>query len=180
MSDKRICVGAVTRPHGVRGDVCVDWYADDPSFLDQELRMEVPGGAARQVRARSWRVHKGGLLVTMEGVASRDAAEALRGATLWITRNSLPELPEGEAYIEDLLGRAVTLTDGTPCGVFHHVEMPAGQMLWALRDETGEVLFPAHRQFIVSLDDPIVIDPPEGLLDACRTPLRRQTTSGRI
>ncbi len=141
--------------------------------------MEVPGGAARQVRAASWRVHRGGLLVTLEGVRDRDAAEALRGATFWIARDSLPELPDGEAYVDDLVGRAVVLADGTPCGVLHHVEMPAGQMLWALRDGGSETLFPAHRQFIVSLGDPIVIDPPDGLLDACRTELRGQRPAGR-
>ncbi len=169
MSDRRICVGAVTRPHGIRGDVCIEWYADDPSLLDCGLLLEEPGGVAHGVRVTRWRVHKGGLLVTLEGVATRDAAEALRGATLWIDRDDLPELPENEAYVDDLIGRPVTLADGTPCGTLHHVEMPAGRMVWALRDGDTETLFPAMREFIVSLGTPLIIDPPEGLLEACRT-----------
>lgn len=172
MSEKQVCVGAVTRPHGVRGDVCVDWYADDPSFLDQEVRLEFPGGQSRVIGVQQYRLHKGGLLVTFEGVATRDEAEALRGASIWIPRERLPELPEGEAYLDDLLGLEVRLADGTSVGTLHHFEMPGGQVLWALRDGEWEYLFPEQRQFIISLGDPIVIDPPKGLLEACKTPLR--------
>ncbi|MDO5538216.1 MAG: ribosome maturation factor RimM, partial [Desulfovibrionaceae bacterium] len=153
MSEKQVCVGAVTRPHGVRGDVCVEWYADAPSFLDQEVRLEFPGGKSRLIRARQYRLHKGGLLVSFDGIASRDEAEFLRGATIWIPRDRLPELPDGEAYLDDLLGLRVELPDGTFAGVLDHIEMPAGQMVWALRDGESEVLFPAHKQFIVSLGD---------------------------
>ena len=124
------------------------------------------------MRAVQHRAHKGGLLVFFDGVETRDAAEALRGSTLWIERSSLPPLPEGEAYIEDLLDRRVVLADGSEVGVLHHIEMPAGQMVWALRSEEFEFLFPAQREFIVSLGDPVVIDPPDGLLEVCRTRIR--------
>ncbi len=172
MSEKLICVGAITRPHGVRGEVCVEWYADDPSFLDSALYAEIPGREACRIKTLRWRSHKGGLLVFFDGIATRDDAEGLRGATLWIERSALPPLPEGEAYVEDLLGRDVVLADGTPAGILHHIEMPAGQMVWALRTDEYEILFPAQKEFIVSLGDPIVLDPPEGLLDVCKTPLR--------
>ncbi len=166
-----ICVGAVTRPHGIRGDVCVDWYADDPSFLADEIRLDCPDGRSLLLRALQARSLRTGLLVRFAGVDDRNAAETLRGATIWIPRDRLPELPEGEAYLDDLLGRRVVLQDGSFVGLLDHVETPAGQMIWSLRDGRSEVLFPARPEFIVSLGDPVVIDPPEGLLETCRSPL---------
>ena len=44
-------------------------------------------------------------------------------------------------------------------------------MLWAIRGEEYEYLFPARPEFIVSFGETIVIDPPAGLLDTCRTKL---------
>lgn len=172
MTEKRICLGAVTRPHGVRGEVCVEWYADEVSYLKGDVLLEYPDGTLRSVRAKTFRQHKNGLLVSFAGVDDRNAAEYLRGATVWIPRDELPDLPEGAAYLDDLIGSAVTLADGTALGVLHHIEVPPGQLLWAIRDADHEVLFPAREEFIVSLEDPIVIDPPEGLVEACRTPLR--------
>ncbi len=162
-------MGAVTRPHGVRGEVCVDWYADDASLLDGPVLLDFARGESLVLEPESWRPHKGGLLVRFEGVESRDGAEALRGAGLWVPRERLPALPEGEAYIEDLLGREVRTLDGALVGRLHHIETPAGQMLWAIREGGHEILFPAQKAFLVSLGEPIVLDPPEGLLEACRS-----------
>ncbi len=150
----------------------MDWYAEDTAYLDGEILLEYPDGSTRTAAIRSWRPHKNGLLVCLEGVDDRNAAELLRGVQLCVARESLPELPDNEAYIEDLFGRKVVLTDGTRVGVVHHIEMPAGQLLLALRDGEWEYLFPAREEFIVSLKDPIVIDPPPGLLETCRTPLQ--------
>ena len=170
---KHICLGQITRPHGVRGEVCVDWYAEDTAYLDGEIFLEFPDGSARTFAVRSWRPHKNGLLVCLEGVNDRNAAELLRGVQVCVARESLPELSDNEAYIEDLFGRRVVLADGTEVGVLHHIEMPAGQMLFALRDAEWEYLFPAREEFIVSLQDPIVINPPQGLLETCRIPLQK-------
>ena len=108
-------------------------------------------------------------LVTFKEVPDRTAAEELAGATLWMARSALPEAGENEAYIADLLGLEVALPDGTAVGVFDHIETPAGQMLWAIRSAGYEYLFPARPEFIVSFGETIVIDPPEGLLETCRT-----------
>ena len=168
-----ICLGQITRPHGVRGEVCVDWYAEDTAYLEDEILLEYADGRTRAAQVKHWRPHKNGLLLTLDGVSDRNAAELLRGVRVCTARENLPELPDNEAYIEDLMGRRVVLADNTFVGVLHHIELPAGQMLFALRDDDWEYLFPVREEFIVSLQDPIVIDPPEGLLETCRSPLRQ-------
>ena len=169
---RRFCLGRVARPHGVRGEVSVDWYGEDPSLVEGPVFLEFPGGRTRDVVTRSWRANKNALLVSFEGVTDRNGAEALRGANVCVLGENMPALDENEAYVEDLLGREVCLRDGRFVGVLHHIETPPGQMLFALRDERCEYLFPAREEFLVSLGDPIVIDPPEGLLETCRTTLK--------
>ena len=171
MPEDWICLGALTRPHGIKGEICLNLYADSPSLLDGEILLERRGGQRSPVTCVKRRPHKGMWLVTFKEVQDRSAAEELAGATLWMARSALPEAGENEAYIADLLGLEVVLPDGSAVGVFDHIETPAGQMLWAIRSGEYEYLFPARPEFIVSFGETIVIDPPAGLLDTCRTKL---------
>ena len=59
---------------------------------------------------------KGLAIVRAKGVDTRDAAEALRGVTLYVVRESLPEPDDGEFYHADLLGMLVKGQDGVPAG----------------------------------------------------------------
>lgn len=166
-------MGAITRPHGIRGELCVDCYAELPSVLSAPLTLVFADGHRERGSVLAKRPHKNMWLVQMKGVGDRTAAERLVGCTLWVDRRDIPAPDENEAFLADLIGRPVSLADGTPVGLLDHVEFPAGQMLWAIRNEDSEMLFPARPEFLLSLDDPIVIDPPEGLLEACRTPLKK-------
>lgn len=171
-SPRRVLLGRLTRPHGVRGEMGAQWYAESTDLLDGPLVLEHPKGSFTSVEVGSWRVHKDGLLLRLKGVDDRDAAERLRGASLWVDRDLLPEPGEDEAYIDDLVGRTVVDARGNVLGVLHHIETPPGQILFAIRDGEFEHLLPARPEFLVDLGDPVVVDPPEGLLETCRTPLK--------
>lgn len=162
-------LGAVARPHGIRGELAVDWYADAPPAGFPRLWLARPGAEPQAVEVLASRVHKGRPLLTLAGVTSRDGAEALRGALLCVPRAELPEPGEGEAYLTDLMGAEVVLPDGSRIGRLDHVEQPGGQEIWAIRTDAGrEVLFPAQADFIRSFDlasRRVCIDPPPGLLD---------------
>lgn len=164
-----VLLGAVARPHGIRGELAVDWYADAAPGAFPRLWLCRPGAEPRAVALAASRQHKGRPLVTLEGVSTRDEAEALRGAALCVPRADLPEPPEGEAYLTDLMGADVVLPDGSRVGRLDHVETPAGQEVWAIRTDYGrEILFPAQPDFIRSLDvagRKVCIDLPPGLLD---------------
>lgn len=162
-------LGAVARPHGIRGELAVDWYADAPPAGFPRLWLCRRGAEPAAVEVLASRVHKGRPLLTLAGVTSRDAADALRGALLCVPRVELPEPAEDEAYLSDLMGAEVVLPDGSRVGRLDHVEQPAGQEIWAIRADDGrEILFPAQAGFIRSFDlaaRRVCIDPPPGLLD---------------
>lgn len=198
-----VLIGEVVKPHGIRGEVSVEYHGDSPFLLDEVpvlLRARAPktvapakGGAdrggkgggksgrgrkpvrprvprARRIRIDSWREHKGRLLMFFEGVADRDAAEALRGAELFVREADLPEPGEDELYLYAIEGLAVRLEDGTLVGHVREVQLlPAGQEVWAIDSEDGrEVLFPVAAQFVLDVDldeERVTIAPPEGLLD---------------
>lgn len=167
-----ILLGEVTKPHGIRGEVCVKCHADSPDvFLRlRSVLLARPGPAAgepRPVRLLGLREHKPSLLVRLEGVEDRNAAEALRGCRLLARAADLPALEPDEVYLHQVVGLAAHLPDGRRLGVVEAADASSGQELWLVRtDEGREVLLPAA--FVTGLDldaGTAAVDPPPGLLD---------------
>jgi 16S rRNA processing protein RimM len=104
-------IGAITRPHGVRGELKVRLFNEDSSALwdVSHLILEGPKGDARRCDIKSVRGSAKGPILDLEGVHGRDAADALRGYTIWVERESLQPLEEGEYYLIDMIGCDVEL-----------------------------------------------------------------------
>jgi 16S rRNA processing protein RimM len=180
-----ILVGGVVRPHGIRGEICIKSHADSPSLFGQvtALYLQDKGKPPTSHAVRSWREHKGMVLLTLEGVNDRDKAEALRGREVLVREADLPELDEGEHYIYQLLGCRVALADGTDVGVLKHFFETGEQDTWVIVNEAGtEILLPAVPEFVLDVDldaGVIVIDPPAGLLDLYLNPEPPKAKSAR-
>jgi 16S rRNA processing protein RimM len=82
------------------------------------------------------------------GILAMEEAEALRGATLWIHRSMRPPLPEGEFYVDEMLGFQVQTESGEKFGeIIEIIETPAHNVY-----ATENAMIPAHPDFIVSTD----------------------------
>ena len=92
-------MGTLARPHGIKGEICIDWYADSPLLLSTPLWLQKGKDAPRRVKIAAVRSHKERPLLQLEGVADRTAAEALRGCKLMMQREDLPEPDEIAAEI---------------------------------------------------------------------------------
>lgn len=170
-----VVLGRLAKPHGVKGDIRVDYYADSADLLDKPLMLRAGRFAPRPIRVRDWHLWKDQLILGIEGCNDRSAAEQLRGQELLIDASFLPEAEEDEPYLRDLIGLSVRLEDGTPVGKLEDVDFPAGQEMWSIRapeDQGGyEILFPAVPEFVLDIDlsaETVTIAPPEGLLDLYR------------
>ena len=169
-------VGGVVKPHGIRGEFCIKSYADSPLLFGRvaPLYLHQGGKPPKPFTVTSWREHKGLVLLTCRGVEDRDQAEALRGHTVSIREEELPELDEGEQYIVDMLGCRVRLEDGTEVGILEHFYENPGQDTWVIvTGDNKEVLLPAVPEFVLDVDldaEVITIAPPEGLLDLYLNP----------
>ncbi|MEF2143884.1 MAG: ribosome maturation factor RimM [Desulfovibrionaceae bacterium] len=169
--DGLVLVGRVVKPHGIRGELCVESYADSPSLFPQLESVLLGSGSKKPTRfgVASVRPHQGRMLLTLEGVADRTRAESLRGLDVFVPESTLPELDEDEFYLHDLLGLDVLQEDGTCLGVLEHFIEAGGQLTWAILHESGrEILLPGVPEFILDVDidaGKVVVAPPEGLVD---------------
>lgn len=171
-----LTVGRVVKAHGVTGEVVVEVRTDDP-----ELRF-APGAVlcakGSDQRERNYvvadaRPHGNRLLLRLDGVADRDAADALRGNLFVIDSSALPPIDEPDTFYDHQLeGLLVRTTAGRDIGTVTEVlHTAAGELLAVKRAEGGELLVPFVSAIVtsVSLESRIVeIDPPEGLLELDR------------
>ena len=70
-SEKMICLGVLTRPHGIKGEFCLNLYADSPTLLSGPITLKKPDGTEKPCTAEGFRPHKNAWLVTIRGVNDR-------------------------------------------------------------------------------------------------------------
>ena len=166
-------VGRVVKPHGIRGELVVDVHTDSPEerFVPGAVLVtRARNGASGTVTIAAARPHTGRLLVTFEGVAGREAADAMRGLLLLVDAADLtPSDDPEEFYDHELEGLEVVDVHGTRIGAVIEVLHTAGSELLSVRLEGGaEALVPFVTAIVPTVDvaaGRVIVDLPEGLLD---------------
>nr|WP_212763204.1 ribosome maturation factor RimM [Gordonia araii] len=173
-------IGRVIKPHGVRGELVVDIRTDAPDerfAAGAVVRGLLPRakGAHRskeqEFTITAARNHSGRLLVSLDGVADRTAADELRGVLFVI---DAAEVDSGddpdEFYDHELIGLPVRTVTGADVGqVADVIHLPSSDLLAVTAADDGrEILIPFVTAIVptVSRAEGIVIDPPDGLLEA--------------
>ncbi len=112
-NETHLLVGVITRPHGVRGELKLRLFNEESSALDQATHVvvEPERGETRLSEIESVRGNVRGLILALSDVNSREEAEAMRGAKLWVARSTLEPLEPGQYYLVDMIGCAVRLRD---------------------------------------------------------------------
>jgi 16S rRNA processing protein RimM len=158
-SERRyVPLAAVARPHGVNGELRLKVYNDDSDLLLRKptppIRLRMPTGEERDIRITLARaMTKGMMLVRLEGVSSRDAAEAMRGAELCVPRDAFPPLDEGEFYVCDIEGARAELPGGEAIGrVVELRSYPTCSVLVVARAEKPELEVPLLDAYVDAVD----------------------------
>ncbi|MGW5438239.1 ribosome maturation factor RimM [Nocardia asteroides] len=170
-----LVVGRVAKSHGVRGELVVEVRTDEPELRFAPgvvLHGKMPKSAAiRDYTVKSVREHSGRLLVFVEEITDRTAADALRGMLFVVDSESLPPSDDEDAFYDhELEGLRVEFGDGTAVGTVTEVLHSAAGELLSVRaaDDGREILIPFVTAIVPTVsiaDGLVVIDPPEGLLD---------------
>ncbi len=169
-STDTVVVGRIGRPHGVRGEVTVEVRTDEPDLRFVPGAVFVTDPAARgplTIDGVHW--HSGTLLLRIDGVDSREAAEGLRNTELLVAVEDLPAIEDPDSFYDhQLVGLTARLADGTSLGEVTAVRHEAQDLLVVRRPDAGEALIPFVTAIVPTVDVEagfVVVDPPEGLLE---------------
>ena len=166
---KRVLLGKVTKPHGIRGEVKVFAFSGEPeNFANyRELFIGQQGNAKlRPYRVLQARVQGNTAILKLKGCVSRSDAEALANHEVWINSCELPELDPGEIYLHQLEGITAVSEDGEDLGRVSAILDTGGHEVLAIRNGESEFLVPLVSEFIVRLEkDQVVLSLPPGLLE---------------
>ncbi len=152
----RLEVGRVSRSHGLRGDLVINFTTDRTAERTAVgARLEIGDREYAVVRAKPYQQH---WLVALEGIDGRDAADLLRGKTVYAER-----IDDADAlFVHELIGCSVVDQHGTDHGTVASVlANPASDLLELLDGRLIPMVFVVGR-----VERVISVDVPAGLLDA--------------
>jgi len=165
-----VSLGRVVGVHGLKGMLRVG-FPGRSGDLDPETFTalgEILVGGERFVVRKASRGRKH-VLVGLEGVETREQAEALVGREVQGESGRFPELPPGEYYWFQVLGLPVIhASNGEVLGYLADIWPTGAHDVYVVRQEGREMLLPAVEEVIQEIDlqeGCLKVWPPEGLLD---------------
>ena len=168
MKQQYIETGVITGTHGVRGELRVQPWCDTPEDLTIHKQLFLDAAGGESLKITNARAHKQMVILKVKGIDTVEAAEALRGKTLYLSRKSL-KLREGQYLIADLIGCAVyDSADHTLLGKITDVSRTGANDVWHVQKDGQEYLIPAIPPVIDRVDvdnDEVFITPLKGIFD---------------
>ena len=168
--EELVLLGKVSKAHGIRGEIKVYPYSDDPEQFSASYRRiylsQDQEGVPVAYNIEKARVQGRQVLLQLEQCSSRTMAESLTGQQVYVSADDLPDLAESEFYLHELEGKLLVDTTGNQLGqVDNIIETPAHDLL-VVRQAGKEYLIPVVADFIVEIgEEKVVLDLPPGLLE---------------
>jgi 16S rRNA processing protein RimM len=165
--DGRVLVAQIGAAHGLRGEVRLWSFTEDPMAVkDFSLQSE---DGRQTFKIEALRPGKNFLVARFAGVSDRNAAEALRNRKLYVARDQLPEPDADEFYHADLIGLAAVATDGRPLGTVSAVHnFGAGDVIEIKPERGTSVMLPFTAAVVPAIEiaaGRLIVDPPEGAFE---------------
>lgn len=100
---RRVLLGQIIGVHGIKGDIIVRSHTADPGAIASYGPLTDATGT-KSFKLKLVRVSDKGVVVRIDGIADRTAAEKLRGQELYVERSKMPKTTDAEYYHADLIG----------------------------------------------------------------------------
>lgn len=150
----KIVIGKIVNVVGLKGEVKVYSYAEEPDRFER-LEKIFLGTEEKNTEYAVTKVrYKGDMVIlTLDGVTDRNAAEALKGSMVLMDEADLEELPEGVYYIKDLIGMKVVSDSGVELGILKDINTNTAQRVYEVaRPGKPDILIPGVDEFILDTD----------------------------
>jgi len=154
MTKDLIPIGRVVRPHGVRGRIKLEYFGEDVNRFppSREVFIEVKAGSLQAYEILETTPQPPRLILHLKGIERREEVEPLIGKEVFIKREVLPDLEEGEYYWMDLLGMSVETQEGKRIGRVKEIFSTGANDVYVVEGKRGEIFLPATAEVIQSVD----------------------------
>jgi len=149
-----VTIGRIERPFGVRGEFKVRSLSDVPGRLDHLEQVQVLEQTGQMVDRTVTRIRRAGSTYIMgfAGVTTPEEAGMLRGGLIQVPHTTAAALST-DVYLEcDLIGMTVENERGDEIGVIETILEIPDNRVFVVRKGTEEVLIPAAKSFVTSVD----------------------------
>lgn len=138
-TSQRVCLGVVTGAHGLHGLLRVRPYTDVPEDIAAYGPVQSEDGKREFTLDVRNRTGKGQILVHIDGVDDRTAAEAMKGEQFFVARGQLPDAGDDEFYHADLIGMDAVSGDGEKLGAVRAVHNFGGGDMLEISGPDGQL-----------------------------------------
>lgn len=168
-AEKYVLVGKVTKAHGIKGELKIRAYSDEPQSITRhkELTLVSREGLIHPVfhvvRARSGNKE---VIVSLKEVNDRSHSEKLCDMGVLVYKDDLPDLDADEFYLHELEGLQVQTEEGEILGQVESFFNNGMYDLLVVNSGKNEVLIPLIPGMITERNTScLIIAPPPGLID---------------
>ena len=146
---KKVVIGKISAPHGVRGEVRIVPLTDFPErfenlktvFLEDDSKMEL----------ESVKFSNKFIIAKFKNINSRNDIEIFNGKSLMLNRSDIPSLPEGEYYNFDIIGLEVIDDKGSKLGKITEVLKTGSNDVYVVEGKK-QILVPALKKVVKEIN----------------------------
>lgn len=151
-----ITIGKIVQTHGIQGYVKAIAYSHIPGrFQHLKTVYLESGGEMRGLIIEDVQDGQDAALLKFRGIDDRESARKLVRQEIWVPESEKAELPAETYFVFELIGLQVFDSEGGEfLGTVAEVLTGAGNDVYVIRNDEAEILLPAVREFVKSIDLP--------------------------
>ncbi|MBW2021798.1 MAG: 16S rRNA processing protein RimM [Deltaproteobacteria bacterium] len=165
-----VIIGKVRRPHGLKGLLVVESYAESwKSFVKAgSVFLTDTSGSLKEYRVSSAKPYKRAVLLKLDGIESINEAEAFKDSNIMANKRCFKKASDEEFFWFELLGLKVYCEDGSYVGRLSQIIPTPANDVYVVREKKQEYLIPATWEVVREVDlerGTMIISPLDGMLE---------------